>query len=340
MNDLNIEEHDALVAHLHEMGLIGRGEDPRTCILEGGVSNRTVLVERSADVAESWVIKQALPKLRVEVDWFCDPMRIHREALGLRRLAEITPAGSVPAFVAEDVDNHLLVMQAVPQPHDNWKAMLLGGQVDLRHVEQFARILSSIHAAGYERRDELRPLFEDRSYFEALRLEPYYAFTAGEVPESSGFLESLIKETSARRLALVHGDYSPKNILVHENRLILLDHEVIHWGDPAFDIGFALTHLLSKARHLAQQRAVFADAANRFWDTYNRAISKAPWSNKLERFCVFHTLGCLLARVAGRSPLEYLSEEERKTQKHSAVTLMRSPPPAVPELIDRFCRGV
>ena len=105
-------------------------------------------------------------------------------------------------------------------------------------------------------------MFDDRSFFESLRLEPYYLYTATQVPAGRDVpATSWSRDTRERRLTLVHGDYSPKNVLVHDDRLILLDHEVIHWGDPAFDVGFALTHLLSKAHHLPTHREAFARAA-------------------------------------------------------------------------------
>ena len=134
----------------------------------------------------------------------------------------------------------------------------------------------------------------------------------------------------------MHGDYSPKNVLVHDGRLILLDHEVIHFGDPAFDLGFSLTHLLSKAHHLPDHRQSFASAANRYWQTYTGAVGATPWVADLEAHVVRQTLGCLLARVAGRSPLEYLDASERSNQQAAVLALMATPPTGVPSLIARF----
>src|SRR5205085_211857 len=108
----------------------------------------------------------------------------------------------------------------------------------------------------------------DTSFFESLRLEPYYAYTAERVPAARAFLNGLIAETRSNPVALVHGDFSPKNILVRSNKLVLLDHEVIHFGDPAFDLGFSLTHLLSKANHLSEHRDRFGKAAIRYWNAY------------------------------------------------------------------------
>ncbi len=123
------------------------------------------------------------------------------------------------------------------------------------------------------RRAELEPVFGDRGFFESLRLEPYFGFTASEVPEARQFLLDLIDETRAHVETLVHGDYSPKNILVHDGRLVLLDHEVIHFGDPTFDLGFSLTHFLSKAHHLPDRREAFAEATRRYWDRYRSIVA-------------------------------------------------------------------
>ena len=331
---LNIEEPDDLLAYLRHAGRIGAYERPAITPLAGGVSNRTVLVERPG--GESWVLKQALPKLRVRVDWFSSPARIHQEALGLRWLRQLAPPGTIPALVFEDHERHLLAMEAVPRGHENWKAMLLAGRLERGHVEQFARLLGTVHRAAAERAGELAPVFADRSFFESLRLEPYYFYTATQVPAAAGFLGALVDTTLARRDTLVHGDYSPKNVLVYRDRLVLLDHEVIHWGDPGFDLGFGLTHLLSKAHHLPERRAAFAEAARLFWRVYRETVGDAAWASDLEGRAVRHTLGCLLARVAGRSPLEYLGEAEVARQREAVLALLADLPATVPDLVAGF----
>ena len=336
---LDIEQPAALVAYLRDTGRVSPTETVRPRVLAGGVSNRTVLVElpdRSPPAA--WVLKQALPKLRVAVDWFSDPARIRREAEGLRWLAELAPPGTVTPLVFEDPGRFLLAMAAVPQPHENWKAMLLAGRVEVGHVEQFGRLLGQIHRSSWDRRGEVAPAFDDRSFFESLRVEPYYQYTAGQVPEAVGFLGRLAADTRDRRFALTHGDYSPKNVLVYDDRLVLLDHEVIHWGDPAFDLGFGLTHLLSKAHHLPRHRNSLVGAAGRFWEAYRGELGAVPWGGDLERHAVQHTLGCLLARVAGRSPLEYLTPDQRIWQRGRVVRLMADAPPTVPKLVESFLR--
>ena len=334
---LDIEQLDHLVAYLERGGHIDPGEPIVVRVLEGGVSNRTVLVERAS--GDAWVLKQALAKLRVAVDWFSSPERIHREALGLRWLAQFAPPHTIAPFVFEDRQQHILAMGAVPQPHANWKTMLLRGELELDHIAQFARLLGTIHRAAAGRAD-VAAAFDDRAYFESLRVEPYYVYTAEQTPAAAPFYAELIAATHARRLTLVHGDYSPKNVLIHHDRLVLLDHEVIHFGDPAFDLGFALTHLLSKAHHLPLQRASFAGAARYFWHIYGETLGEASWRADLDRWAARHTLGCLLARVAGRSPLEYLDAAERAHQRAAVVALMQRPPETVDDLVAQFIARV
>jgi aminoglycoside phosphotransferase (APT) family kinase protein len=335
--EVDIERPDMLLAYLRRSGHIAADEQPTIQNLAGGVSNRTVLVEwrgRSGR-GEAWVLKQALKKLRVAVEWYSSPERIHREALGMRWLERLMPGAST-RLIFEDQANHILAMEAVPQPHENWKTMLLAGGLETRHVEQFGQLLGSLHRTAYKRRDEIASAFNDRSFFESLRIEPYYVYTWARIPETASFYDSLIAMTRSRRLTLVHGDYSPKNILIQQGRLVLLDHEVIHFGDPAFDLGFALAHLLSKAHHVRDRRAAFAGAAADFWRSYRDSLGEFPWATDLEPRAVRHTLGCLLARVAGRSPLEYMDREERARQQAAAIALMAAPPASVVELVKRF----
>lgn len=329
---MDIERAAELTAYLQSRG---HGTPASIDVLAGGVSNRTVLV--SWPDGSAWVMKQALAKLRVKADWFSDPARIHREALGLQGMGELLP-GASPALVFEDKPNHILAMQAVSQPHDNWKSMLLRGELHEDHVLQFATMLAGIQRNALARRDEVAAAFDDRNFFETLRLEPYFAYAAQQVPQAAPFMHALIERTRANRHTLVHGDYSPKNVLVHDDKLVLLDFEVIHWGDPAFDVGFSMTHLLSKAHHLALQRTAFVSAAHLYWQTY--FAQAAGLFGDLEARSVHCTLGCLLARVDGRSPLEYLSEAERHRQREAVLSLMADPPATMPALIDAFVARV
>ncbi|MBV8224134.1 MAG: phosphotransferase [Verrucomicrobia bacterium] len=336
--DVDIENTSDLLRYLRDSGRIGKEETPIFRTLRGGVSNKTVLLQRPG--GGSWVLKQALPKLRVRADWFSDPARIEVEANALRFLPLVTPVGTVPKLLFEDSEQHLLAMEAVPQPYENWKEQLLSGTVELDLVRQFGKLLAGIHCRSHDLGHELLPIFERRVFFETLRLEPYYQFTAEKVPQANQFLLTMVEENRQHCITLVHGDYSPKNILVYQGRLILLDHEVVHFGDPAFDLGFSLTHLLSKALHLAANRPAFLEAAREYWKTYEAATTSATWLADVEDRAVNNTIACLLARTAGRSPLEYLADDERLKQKDTALQLIACRPETVPALIQEFGRRI
>jgi aminoglycoside phosphotransferase (APT) family kinase protein len=335
---MDVESLPSLLTYLRSRRLIGPEDVPGVEVLQGGVSNKTVLVEPHRQ--PPFVVKQALGKLRVAADWHCDPARIHREALGLRYLPGITPPGTITPLLFEDTDDHIIAMEAVPRGHRNWKTMLLEDGPRREHVLQFAEVLAAIHRYSFEEAENFRELFRDRVWFESLRLEPYYEYSGSQVAEARDFLAALVRDTRATQLALVHGDYSPKNVLIHGERFVLLDHEVAHFGDPAFDIGFSLTHLLSKAHHCRTRRKAFLESAALYIRRYQELIRTCDFGADYESRACRHTLACLLARVAGRSPLEYLDEAEKARQRKAVLALMTEPPTALVLLINSFQKEI
>jgi 5-methylthioribose kinase len=335
---VDIEDTDQLLNYLRANQRIGPQEKPIVRQLKGGVSNKTVSLLRPEGSA--WVLKQALAKLRVKSDWFSDPKRIRIEADALRFLPSIAPPGTITPLVFEDAEQNILAMEAVPEPHENWKERLLSGKIELPLIREFGRMLGLIHQRSYSKCSELRAKFWDRTFFRTLRLEPYYQYSATVIPAAKPFLTPLVADTLSRQETFVHGDFSPKNILIYQHRLVLLDHEVAHFGDPAFDIGFSLTHLLSKAHHLPKSRFVLIDAALHYWETYFELVRELPWSTGLEHRATKHTIACLLARAVGRSPLEYLNESERDRQTRAALNLIEACPASLSQLVELFIRGI
>jgi len=331
---LAIDDPVQLQNYLLETGRISAGEQTDFTRLAGGVSCTTVLVRRQNGA--DFVIKQALRRLRVATRWISSPERSHREAEGIHWLTRLTPDGSIPSLLFEDGEHHLLAMEAVPSPHDNWKNLLLAGTLVEDHARQFGALLGSIHSNAYRQREEIEPVFRDYSFFETLRLEAYYEFTRNRVMEAASFLDKLLAETCENKITLVHGDFSPKNVLIRQGRLILLDHETIHWGDPMFDLGFSLTHFLSKANRDPDNKAKFARLGLTHWQTYCERVQDSFRFQGCEARAVRHTLACLLARVSGRSPLEYLDTAQQDRQRECVLGLMNKPPASIPLLIRSF----
>ena len=335
---IDIEDFCVLEDYLRSKGHIAPGQRVFFQALAGGVSNKTVKV--TWPNAHGWVLKQALPKLRVSEDWFSNPERIMVEAKALRWLSHLAPSGTTPALVWEDPANHLLAMEAVPDGHENWKSLLLSGKLMPEHFEQSGTLLGTIHRRSSEAVAEVRRAFEDRAHFETLRLEPYYICTAEKTPAAAEFMQNLVRETRHHRISLVHGDFSPKNMLIYHGRLVLLDHEVVHFGDPAFDLGFALTHFLSKAHHLVECRMRLGESALLFWQAHSSQVSRLDWWGTFQPRVVRHALGCLLARVVGKSRLEYFGPVETARQREVVLSMMANPPNCVRQLIDEFIEKI
>ena len=335
--ELDIENFQSLGSYLTMHGHVADGDGVTFEKLSGGISNRTVKV--AWPNGHAWILKQALPKLRVSVDWFSNPERIDVEARALRWMNRSTPPGTAPEFIFEDAANYLMAMEAIPEQHQNWKSALLAGHIVLDHFEQFGRMLGTIHRKSSASEADCRG-FEDTTYFENLRLDPYYLYTAQQVPEARVFLESLVEETRRRKDCLVHGDFSPKNVLLYRDRLVLLDYEVFHWGEPAFDVGFAMAHFLSKIHHLPQGRRRMTEATLRFVELYRAEVALLPWAADLEPRLVRHALACSLARVAGKSLLEYMSPGENARQREVVQQLMTKPPVNIAGLIAKFIEKI
>jgi 5-methylthioribose kinase len=331
---LDIEDRDSLAGYLagrEEARSVGDFEHR---VLAGGVSCKTVLVS-FADGTE-WVLKQSLEKLRVAGVWHSDPARIHREADGMRVLKELARPDAITSLIFDDPVHHVIAMTAVARPHENLKPMLLSGNIQRALFAELGELLAEIHSRSAAEPERYRSF--DQGYFESLRIEPYYRATAEAEPRSAAFIGRLIDGMGRRRLSLVHGDFSPKNVLVHRDHVVLLDHEVIHWGDPAFDLGFFLTHLLSKCNHLPAHRADLMRCVETFSNRYFETIARpAVWQMDLEQMAVVHTMACLLARISGRSSLEYLSKEEKQRQREAILRFMETTPPkTIRELSEKF----
>ncbi|MCW5982772.1 MAG: phosphotransferase [Bryobacteraceae bacterium] len=290
--------------------------------LGGGVSN-TVLLAESAD--RRIVLKQALPKLRVEEDWFADRTRIHRECAAMRLLAPYLAPGCVPEIVFEDPENCLFAMSAAPAAARTWKTSLLDGATDEATAGRIGAMMSDMVRAGWQS-ERWRSIFGDLAAFDQLRLDPYYRFTASRHPDLAEHFHARIGEARTRTCSLVHGDWSPKNFLVAGDSVMAIDFEVIHFGDPSFDSGFLLNHLALKSFYRPPWASRYATLAHRFFDAAADGLpSGAEW---FEPATCRHLACLLLARIDGKSPAEYIREPELKERIRSFARTMIPRPPA------------
>lgn len=303
---MNLSE---LAQRLQNAGLID-GDDMRVTPLTGGVSSDIVLVESSQGKI---VVKAALEKLRVKDDWFADVSRNRVEQEYFEHAARIVP-GSVPRILGGG--DGWFAMEFLGSDLRNWKSELLAGRIEIEHAKLAGGVLGRLHAASWND-PAARERFATLPNFHALRIEPYLLTTASRVPEAADLLRAEASRLAETRVALVHGDFSPKNLLVGPRRLVVLDAECGWFGDPAFDTAFLLTHLHLKA--LLHPRAV--ELVPAFWSAYAHACG-----HDLEQRTVRLLLCLLLARVHGKSPVEYLSEAQHGFITRFVLAHLPEPP--------------
>lgn len=334
---MNIELNvDNLPGYLAGRGLTTNPRELHIEALGGGVSNIVLRVERPGG---AWVVKQSLGKLRVADDWRSQRDRIFKEAEAIQALRTVVGQDALPEVIDVDRDNFTYVMTAAPEGSEPWKTALLAGHVDLNAARRAGELLAKIGAAAHSD-PSLQHRFEDRSVFDQLRIDPYYRVTAARHPEMKLSYDKLIADSWSIRTALVHGDYSPKNILVKGGSVVLIDFEVVHWGDPAFDAGFMLNHLFLKALH--QPQYDYFAAARVFWRSLVSGI-RTDGIAEFEQMMLRHLGGLMLARIDGKSPVEYIRREDVKNRaRELARSIMLERPGSLEEAIrmaDRYvCR--
>jgi len=328
---LLIDEHNA-AGYLRQHDLLNAAEAVQIRELPGGVSNVVLYVERTE--GDDFVLKQAREQLRVAEPWFCSVERIWREVAVLdvcdrilQPQTTLDVRATTPKVLSSDRANFLYTMTAVPA-HQTWKQQLLRGETDLTKAQACGRLLGELHAGtwgGAILPEELN----DRQFFEDLRIDPYYRHVARNTPDLAPSIDRLIESVYANRLSLVHGDFSPKNLLVHAGGVVLIDFEVGHFGDPAFDLGFFLTHLLLKAFHASPAHESYFRLVEQFWASYEAPVRATASDEEYRALCqrAAHNLaGCMLARIDGKSTVEYLSNDSRQSVRRCARELLLAPP--------------
>jgi 5-methylthioribose kinase len=284
------DSFEAVLSALRAAGRIGPDSTVRR--LSGGVSSFIAVVD------DAWVAKAARQRLDVQAEWTADPARAHREGIILRALGGSLGPVRVPAVYRVHDAPPILELEWIGPPAASWKTELLAGRVGPAVVEALAEGMTVLHElavpaglAGPDGADAA-----GRALFDSLRLDPYYRQVAAAHPEHAAALAALIADsTGAGQARLVHGDFTPKNVLVTDGPPVLLDWEVIHAGDPAFDLGMLSAHLLLKACLIP----ALWPAARVLARSYRGPADPAR--------AVRHAGAIMLARLWGKSPVEYLT---------------------------------
>lgn len=306
---------------LRRMGLVGAYQSVPLVPLAGGVSSDIFRVELPGGPV---CVKRALPKLKVAADWQAPVDRNRYEVDWMRVAAAIVPA-AVPAIVGDDPAGGAFAMAYLPPDrYPVWKAQLRDGIVEPATAARVGDVLGRLHAASADRPD-IAARFPTDAIFYAIRLEPYLVATGRAHPDLAARLDALVASTQANKRVLVHGDFSPKNLLIGPDGPVVLDAECAWFGDPAFDVAFVLNHLLLKGIWRPQWRKRYADCFSALAGAYFLHVAWEPAPALAARVAALLP-GLMLARVDGKSPAEYLDTEPgRDSVRRFARSLLLAP---------------
>ncbi|MGW9330367.1 phosphotransferase [Bosea sp. NPDC055594] len=275
--------------------------------LTGGVASDIWKVESDGRV---FVVKKALAQLRVAQTWLAPVSRNASEVDWLREAGRIAP-GAVPEILASDAKAGIFAMNYLdPADHPVWKQELHAGRADPAFAARLGTVIAAIHA-GTQGSAEIAGRFANDATFHSIRIEPYLEATARVHTDLAEPLLALAAETLAAKVALVHGDVSPKNILVGPHGPVILDAECAWYGEPAFDLAFCLNHLLLKCLWTPGTSAGFLACFDALAESYLAGVDWEP--REVIEARVARLLPALfLARVDGKSPAEYISADADK----------------------------
>jgi aminoglycoside phosphotransferase (APT) family kinase protein len=299
------------------LGLAGAEEDVVAQPLAGGVSSGIYRVDLQSG---SYCLKQALPRLKVAKEWNVPVERVFAEIDWLRTAGAVVP-GHVPRVLGQDDASKSFVMEFLGPEFRNWKSDLLAGQADASIARAVGDVLGRIHAATAGD-PAVAARFATDANFHAIRLEPYLVETARVHPALADRLLATVARTAATRRVLVHGDVSPKNIMAGPHGPVLLDAECAWYGDPAFDLAFCLNHFLLKSVHLPARLDALMGCFSALKDAYFAWVAWEP-RDALEARVATLLPGLTLARIDGKSPVEYLGEPQRDLVRTLAAKLLQ-----------------
>ena len=308
-------DEKSVVPYLRHRGILHA--DATVEIFGGGVSSRVFGIHNQ-DV--DLVLKQALPELKAPITWPADRRRATTEARAIKTLQGVTPK-NVPQLIDVDPEDFTLTMTRSPREFSVWKTELLGGNIQPDIGRELGRILATWHNFGAEN-ENIRKRFLEDKLFEQLRVWPFYRVVQERNPQYSELISKLITEITHEKITLVHGDFSPKNILVlPEEEPVILDFEAINTGNPVFDLAFLLGHLVCKdiRTDSSDEKALLRETAIEFLNEY-RKYSKIPVAVNLKD----HVAMIALARVDGVSLVNYLDSDKQERVRSVAKSVLGS----------------
>ena len=316
---------------LTELGLIAEQDAITATALTGGVASDIAHVQAGG---HDYCVKFALSKLRVKADWYAPVERNLAEYRWLEAYAQLDPEGAITLYGHSPSLNGF-VMQYLSGPDTYlFKSALFEGKGNKADAMNIGRNLGRMHQASSKRHFDTSP-FDNRDDFYAIRIEPYLIHTAKAHDAVTSKITAMADHLYQSQQVLIHGDVSPKNILVRNDRTYLLDAECATMGDASFDVSFCLNHFILKALHVPERRNDYLGLCDVFWQAYKAEIDFED-HDSLERRIAQLLPMLLLARVDGKSPVEYLTETTAVEVRQHALSLIHHQPATLLQLINQL----
>ena len=316
---------------LTELGLLPEGAPCHAVALTGGVASDIAKV--SVD-GKDYCVKFALAKLRVKADWFAPVERNLAEYRWLKTMAEIAPDSSIKLYGHSPKANGFVMSFLDGDDCFLLKTALFEGQGHQNQAEAIGRLLGHIHHHS-TLPDFDKNGFDNRDDFYALRIEPYLVYTAIKHPLIAPQIKQMADRLYHAETALVHGDVSPKNIIFKGEQPIILDAECATMGDPCFDVGFCLNHFILKALYVSSCMPRYLRLCLSFWQAYRMSISWEAADDFEARLCQLLPL-LILARVDGKSPVEYFNKTQQDEVRDLALALIADAPKTLSALTSQI----
>jgi 5-methylthioribose kinase len=298
---MELDTLEKVKKYLIKAGITDKADELIVESLSGGVSSNVWKIKLGNN---SLVMKQALAKLKVDEDWFSDVERTNREHEVMEALYDVVSEGTIPKVVHVDYIHHIYIMTCAEKGSQTWKDILMKENFNISIAKNAAYLLREIHHHSNRINAREKVKFQDQKYFIQLRIDPFHRHLMQKYPELSSSIQKLIDELTVQKTCLVHGDFSPKNILVEKgNNVVLIDFEVAHWGNPVFDVAYCMCHLMLKGWYLKKYSEILK-LAEVFLDAYGNEVNNL----------MPHLGLMLLARMDGKSVVNYIREENMKNE--------------------------
>ena len=267
-------------------------------------------------------IKRALKKLTVKEDWYAPISRSNFEASYFKACHNVNPR-SFPKILGHDKKNYILAMEWFkPKKYILWKKQLLDVAFDIKDGVSISDILNKKHSY-FNNKFNFKKEFENDKTFYDIRIEPYIIFTSKSYPEHKNYFIDAAKSLVSNKKTLIHGDFSPKNILIGPDFPVILDAETACWGDPIFDLAFCNNHIILKSILNSTNKKKYMLLSKEFIENY---INKINWEDKnsfIDRFFKLVPL-LILARLDGKSPIEYFQDKHVKKARTLSLKVLNN----------------